>query len=92
MVIYMLIFRTIIPEALLKLLTIMENIIKGQDLFTGYQKYGMARNLILTLEQKTRERGPETNANYKLVIEDVSSTSSHRKCSITRRYTFKGGL
>ena len=76
MVIYMLIFRTIIPEALLKLLTIMKNIIKGQDLFTGYQKYGMACNIIigeslLTLEQKTRERGSDTNANYKLFIQDV---------------------
>ena len=47
MVIYMMIFRTIIPEALLKLLTILNNIIKGQDLYTGFQKYGMAHNPII---------------------------------------------
>ena len=72
----MLIFRTIIPEALLKLLTIMKNIIEGQDLFTGYQKYGMARNIMIreslpTFDQKNKERGSETNANYKLVMQDV---------------------
>ena len=72
----MMIFRKIISEAPPKLLTILRNIIKGQDLFTGYQKYGMARNLLigesfLTLEQKTRERGSETNANHKLVLQDV---------------------
>ena len=76
MVIYMLIFRKIIPEALLKLLAILNNIIKGQDLYTGFQRYGMAHNLIigeslLIFGQKTRERGSETNANYKLVMQDV---------------------
>ena len=72
----MLVFKTIIPEALLKLLTILNNIIKGHDLFTGYQKYGMAQNLIigeslLIFEKNTKERGSLINAKYKLVIQDV---------------------
>ena len=71
----MMIFRKIIPEAPPKLLTILRNIIKGQDLFMGYKKYGMARNIIigeylLTFDQKNKERWSETNANYKLVMQD----------------------
>ena len=92
----MLIFRKIIPESLLKLLAILNNIIKGQDLYTGFQRYGMAHNLIigeslLIFGQKTRERGSETNANYKLVMQDVFIHFFPSKVlQLQKRYLLRG--
>ena len=68
-VIYVLMFRTGIPEALLKFVTLLHNIIRGQDLSTGPQKSGMTRNMVIfealrVFEQKARERDTETNANF----------------------------
>ena len=67
--IYVLLFWTGIPEALLKFVTILHRIIRGQDLFTGSQKFGMTWNLVFgealrLFKQKARDRGTETNANY----------------------------
>ena len=55
------IFRKGTPEALLKLLTILKNIIKGQDLSTDTHKYRMAHNIIIreflqTSKKNTREK------------------------------------
>ena len=45
--IYVPLFRTGSPEALLKFFTILNKIIRYQDLFTGSQKFGMTRNLVI---------------------------------------------
>ena len=45
--IYVTIFRTENPESLLKFVTILNNTIKGQDLYTGPHKYGMNRNIVV---------------------------------------------
>ena len=45
--IYVLLFRTGSPEALLKFVTILHKIIRGQDLSTGPQKFGMTQNLVV---------------------------------------------
>ena len=44
---YVPIFRTGRPEALLKFVTFLHNIIRVQDLSTGPQKFGMTRNLVV---------------------------------------------
>ena len=44
--IYVPLFRTGIPEALLKFVTLIHKIIRGQDLSMGPQKFGMTRNLV----------------------------------------------
>ena len=54
-------FWTGIPEALLKFVTILHNIIRGQDLSTEPQKFGMTRNLVIkeelrVFEQKAQDR------------------------------------
>ena len=41
-----------------------------------HHKFGMTRNLVIeealrVFEQKTRDRGTETNANYELAMEDL---------------------
>ena len=45
--IYMPLFRMVIPEVLLKFVTILHKIIRGQDLSTGPQKFGMTWNLVV---------------------------------------------
>ena len=45
--IYMPLFRTGIPDALLKFFTILHKIVRFQDLSTGPQKFGMTRNLVV---------------------------------------------
>ena len=45
--IYMPLFRMVIPEVLLKFFTILHKIIRGQDLSTGPQKFGMTWNLVV---------------------------------------------
>ena len=45
--IYVPMFRTTSTESLLKFVTILNNIVKGQDLSTGPQKYGMTQNLVI---------------------------------------------
>ena len=71
-------FCTRIPEALLKLVTIINKIVRGQDLSKGPPKFGMMRNLVIiedlrVFEQKSWERATETNANYELVMKDIIS-------------------
>ena len=46
-VVYVTLFRTGIPEALFKLVTIIHKIIRGQDLSTGPQNFGMRWNLVV---------------------------------------------
>ena len=58
--IYVPLFWTGSPEALLKLVTILHNIIRDQDLSIGPQTFGMKRNLVVReairfFEQKDRE-------------------------------------
>ena len=45
--IYVPLFRTGSPEALLKLVIILNKILKGQYLFTGPQKYVITCNLVI---------------------------------------------
>ena len=76
--IYVPLFWTGIIEALLKFVTILHKIIRGQDLSKGSQKFRMMQNLFVgvalqVFEQKARERGTETNANYELVTKDLIS-------------------
>ena len=57
--IYMPLFRTGIPDALLKFFTILHKIVRFQDLSTGPQKYSMTWNLVVgealrLFEQKAR--------------------------------------
>ena len=56
--IYVPLFRTGSPDAHFKFVMIIHKIIQGQDLSTGSQKFGMARNLVVgealrVFEQKT---------------------------------------
>ena len=60
--IYVPLFRTGISEALLKFVTILHKITRGQDLSTGLQKFGMTRNLVVgeslrVFGRKAPERG-----------------------------------
>ena len=60
--IYVPLFRTGSPEALLKFVTIIHKIIRGQDLYTGPQKFGMTWDLVVgevpqVFEQKSQETG-----------------------------------
>ena len=45
--IYMPLFRTGIPEAILKFVIIINNIIKGKDMSTVPHNYGMTHNLVI---------------------------------------------
>ena len=45
--IYVPLFRTVTPEALLKFVTLLNNIIRNQDLSTGPQTFGVTRNLVI---------------------------------------------
>ena len=61
-VVYVPLFRTGIPEALLKFITLLHKIVRGQDLSTGPHKFGMTRNLVVreslrVFEKKALERG-----------------------------------
>ena len=72
--IYVLLFRTGSPEALLKFVTLLHNIIRGHDLSTGTQKFGMMWNLVVgeslqVFEQKAQEREKKTN-KHKLRVGD----------------------
>ena len=54
---------------------LIKNIIRGQDLSTGTQKFAMTRNLVIgeairVYDQNNRDRGMETNVNYGLLIKD----------------------
>ena len=82
--IYVPLFRTGSPEALLKFITLLNKIIRGQDLSTGPQNFGMKRNLFIgeslqMFEQNSQERGTETNANHELVMKDLISHFSPPK-------------
>ena len=60
-------FRTGGPEALLNFATLLNKIVWGQDLSTGPQKFVMTRNLVIrealrVFDQKTLYRVTETNA------------------------------
>ena len=46
-VIYVPMFQTGSPETLLKFFTIIHKIIRGKDLSTGPQKFGMTQNLVV---------------------------------------------
>ena len=65
--IYVPLFHMGSPEALLKFVTLLQNIIRGQDLSTRHQQFGMIQNLVIgealrVFEQKSQERGMETTA------------------------------
>ena len=92
----MTVIQTAIPEDLLKFVTLLNNIIRGQDLSTGPQKFGMTRNLVIgeslrVFEQKSRERGTETNKDYGLVTKDLISHSFPTKyLNRQKRYLRRG--
>ena len=75
---YVPLFRTGGTNDLLKFVTIVHKIIRGQDLSTAPQKIGITQNLVVgeslrVFEKKDQERGTETNANYELVTKDLIS-------------------
>ena len=75
---YVPLFRTGSPDVLLNFITILHKIIRGQDLSTEPQQFGMMQNLVIgesliLFEQKAQERGAETNAIYKLLMKDLIS-------------------
>ena len=76
--IYIPIFKTGLVEALLKLLSLFNNIIKVEKLTMGPQIYAMTKNLLegqflQVIEQKYHSYGNETMINYKLVIEGLTT-------------------
>ena len=69
-------FWTGSTKALLKFITLLKNIIWGQDLSTGTHKFWMTRNLIVgealwVFDQHTWDRGTETNTNCKIVMKNL---------------------
>ena len=65
---YVAMFLTGSPEALLKLVTLINKIVWGQDMSTVPHKFGMKINLTVgdslrVFEQNTQNRGMENNAN-----------------------------
>ena len=71
--IYVPLFQTGSTEDLLKFVTILNKVIKGQDISKGPLKYEMTRNLVIgeslqVFKQKTWDHGTKTNTNYKLVM------------------------
>ena len=74
--IHMTVFMPGSPESLLKFVAILNKIIKGKDLSTQPQRYGMTRNPFMryslqVFEHKTWDWGTETNSNYELVMKDI---------------------
>ena len=74
--IYATLFFNRSPESLLKFVTILNKIIRGHDLSTGPQKFGMSRNLVVReslrlFEHKTWDRGTKTKANYEFPIKHL---------------------
>ena len=66
--IYMTLFRNGSPETLLKFVTILNNIIKGHELYTGTHKYKMTRNLVVgeslqVFDHNNWYQGTDTNYN-----------------------------
>ena len=54
----------------------MNTIIKGKDLYTGPQKHGMTRNLVIreslqVFKNKNWYQGTATNSNYELLMKDL---------------------
>ena len=65
-------------EATLKFFNILHKIIRGQDLSTGPQTFGMTRNLVIgeslqVFEKNAQERETETHVNYESVMKDLIS-------------------
>ena len=91
-------FWTGSPDSLLKFATILHKIIRGQDLSTGPQTFGMTQNLVVgealqVFKQKAQERGTETNANYDLVMKDlISHFYPHKARQSQKRYLRRGVL
>ena len=83
-------------EALHNFITVLQYIIKVQDLSTGPQKYEITCNLLLgeslrVFEQKTWECGTEINNNYKLVIQYlISHFLPSKELQGQERYLFRG--
>ena len=74
--VYVPVFCTGSLGALLKFVTTIHKIIRGQDLSIGTKEFGMTRNLVIVealqcFQQEAQERGAETNANCKLVMKDM---------------------
>ena len=77
-------------------MTIFNKIIKGQDLSTGPQKYGMTQNILFgeslrVFDHKTWYRGTETNYNYNLAMKELMNHLLPPKAiNIHKRYLQRG--
>ena len=94
--IYVPLFRTGIPESLLKLVKILNNIIKGQDLSMGPQKYSINRDIFVKeslqlFEEKTWYQGTQTNYNNELEMNIlITHFFSSKVLHIQKRYLCRG--
>ena len=94
--IYLPLFQKGSTEAFLKFVTILNNIIWGQDLSTVPQKFGTKRNLVVRealwiFDQKAWERETETNANYELVMKDrIYHFCPPKALQLQKRYLRRG--
>ena len=66
------------PESLIKFIIFLHKIMKGQDLSTGPQIFGMTWNLVVgkalwMFKKKAQERVDDKNANYFFVMKDLVS-------------------
>ena len=90
-------FRTVSMEDILKLFMLLNKIIRGQDLYTGPQKFIITRNLIArealrVFEQNTWDRGTETNENYELVMNDLITNFFPSKAQYFQKRNLQRGL
>ena len=71
--IYVPLFWMVSPGYLLKFIMLLNNIIRGKELYTRIQKLGITRKLVViealrVFEKNNRDRGKETNGNCKLEV------------------------
>ena len=76
--IYVPLFNTWLLQALLRFLTILQNIIKGQILTTGMKMYAMENDILAgealpVFEQQVKANRNKTKYNYKLVIKGMKT-------------------
>ena len=93
---YVPVFNTGSPEVLLKFLTLLDKIIKGQSLTTGTHIYAMTNNLLAeealcVFEQQAKSKVSKTTASYKSVIEGVTTHLFPSKAlQLQKRYLHQG--
>ena len=95
--IYLPLFWTGSPESILNFVTILNKIIRGQELSTGSQKFVMKRNLVIgevlrVFDQKVQERGTETKETCELAMKDLDSHFFLPKALQRQKWYLRRGL